>query len=51
MCRAPTEILDVPAARYQAINGLMSDVLTYLVDRRAAPQAQPSAAELPVGGR
>jgi hypothetical protein len=45
------EILDVPAASYQAINGLMSDVLTYLVDRRAAPQAQPSAAELPVGGR
>ena len=49
--QSATEILDVPAARYQAINGLMSDVLTYLVDRRAAPQAQPSAAELPVGGR
>ena len=49
--QSATEILDVPAARYQAINGLMSDVLTYLVDRRAAPQAQPSAAELQVGGR
>jgi len=45
------EILDVPATRYRAISGLMSDVLTYLVDRRVTPQAQPSTAELPVGGR
>jgi GMP synthase-like glutamine amidotransferase len=42
------EILDVPAARYQAINGLMADVLTHLVDRSPA-QTQPAAEWL--GGR
>ena len=38
------EILGVSAARYQAINQLMSDVLEYLVDPRANRALHPSAA-------